>query len=71
MYFPETSGEVGEVRGSQVHFIPWTHQENTHISINNSENNLKFGGTNSPQPNVEKWPYRRGQEGNRGAWETN
>lgn len=55
------SREDGGVGGSQAHPVDAT--KNTHIRVNNSEDDQKTGRTNPPQLSVEKRPHQSGWEG--------
>lgn len=49
-----SSGEDGKVGGSSAHLVPWIHPDNTHISVNNPENNQQTRRTVFPQLIIEK-----------------
>ena len=51
------------VRGPYAHLVPRIHLNNTHISVNNPENDPKMGRTDSPQINVQKRPHHSGYKG--------
>ena len=48
------SGEGGEIGGSQNLLVPWVYLDNTHIRVNNPDNDPKTARTDFPQLNVEK-----------------
>lgn len=55
-----SSGEDGRVGGFSAHLVPWIHPDNTHISVNNPENNQQTRRTGFPQLIIEN--CRKGRD---------